>query len=595
MQRYDVFTKYPLQNVAETLLFVTHVEKTAFFTNYFGNFMLLCYLCIAKMLHEKKNLKTLPMMKKRQEALERQLEIAEKKLGILRDVTQEVRTPLALIITPLLSLMQEDDDPHRRSIYETIRRNAERLLSLIDQIIDLGKAEQGVLTMHMKETDIIDYTNNIMAMFAQKAKAKMIFMNFYHDMTALNVWIDRKQFDKVLVNLLNNSFKYMAVGGTLDIRVEQREEHVCIKIRDNGVGIPEEALPVVFNHFYEANLSLEERNITSGIRLDLVNRLVNLHHGSISVQNNEEGGGCEFTILLPLGNKHLSEEEMAPVADDTEEEEPHINERGESVAKAPKKRQRQRIVLIESEVDVSDFLINELQQDYDVTLCATGKEGLAAIGTKNPDLVVSDLRISDMDGHAICAHLKSNSATFHIPFIMLTSNSPHQDRLELLEAAADAYIMRPFNMDILRRTIINLLYRQQTLKLKFGRNDMLEEMVDDVQVKSPDDRLMERVMAVINSNLTNTEMSVDMIAYSVGLSRVHLHRKMKELTGQTPHDFIRGIRLKKASQLLRRGDISVTEVVYACGFGSAASFSTIFKKQFGLSPREYMMKVNSKE
>lgn len=534
-------------------------------------------------------------MKTQQETIQRQLEIAERKLATLRDVTQEVRTPLTLITTPLLSLMQEDDDPHRRSIYETIRRNADRLLSLIDQIIDIDKVEQGILTMHMKETDIIEYINNILAMFAQKAKAKMIFMNFYHDQETLNVWIDRKQFDKVLVNLFSNAFKYMAVGGTMDVRAEQHGEQLCIKVRDNGVGIPEEALPVIFNHYYEAKLSLEERNIISGIRLDLINRLIALHHGSISAENNKDGSGCEFTILLPLGHKHLSEEEMAPVADDMEEEEPRNNEQGEPVTKTLKKRQRQRIVLIESELDVSDFLVNELEQDYDVTLCDTGKEGLAAIGTKNPDLVVSDLRIRDMDGHAICAHLKGNIATYHIPVILLTSNNPNQDRLELLEAAADAYIMRPFNMDILRRTIINLLHRQQTLKLKYGRNDMLEEMVDDVQVKSPDDRLMERVMAVINSNLTNAEMSVDMIAYSVGLSRVHLHRKMKELTGQTPHDFIRGIRLKKASQLLRRGDISVTEVVYACGFGSAASFSTIFKKQFGLSPREYMMKVNSEK
>jgi AraC-like DNA-binding protein len=177
----------------------------------------------------------------------------------------------------------------------------------------------------------------------------------------------------------------------------------------------------------------------------------------------------------------------------------------------------------------------------------------------------------------------------------LTNNDPNIDRLELLEAAADAYIMRPFNMDILRRTIVNLLHRQETLKLKFGRKDQLEDMVDDVNMKSPDEKLLERIMTVINSNLSNMEISIEQIADSVGISRVHLHRKMKELTGQTPHDFIRGIRLKKAAQLLRKGDMSITEVVYACGFGSAASFSTIFKKQYGVAPREYMNNVRSEK
>ena len=247
--------------------------------------------------------------------------------------------------------------------------------------------------------------------------------------------------------------------------------------------------------------------------------------------------------------------------------------------------------MIESEEDVSDFLVNELKDTYDVTLCNTGKKGIAAIGTTNPDLVISDVKLYDMEGQAICSRIKSNSSLNYIPVILLTNDDPNIDRLELLEAAADAYIMRPFNMDILRRTIVNLLHRQKMLKLKFGRTDQLEEMVGDISMKSPDEKLMERIMAFINNNLDDTDISNEDLADNVGISRVHLHRKMKELTGQTPHDFIRSIRLKKASQLLKRGDISITEVVYACGFGSAASFSTIFKKQFGISPREYMMKT----
>ena len=538
-------------------------------------------------------------MTKNKKTLKRRLEVAEAKVSTLRDVTREARTPLTLIITPLLSLMKEDHDPHRRGIYETIRRNAERLLLLIDQIIDISRLEMGEMQLHMTETDLIGYIDNIMKMFAQIAKAKMTFLNFYHDMEHLPVWIDRRNFDKVLVNMMVNAFKYTAVGGTIDIRVEQDKEHIYIYMKDNGVGIPESQLPYVFNRFYDAQLSLVERNITTGIRLDLIHRLVSLHHGTIEVRNNEKGGGCEFKVTLPQGCKHLSKKELS--ADKEEgintylllEDELQMNMSATDNGK--KKQQQQRIVLIESEEDVSEFLVNELKNDYDVTLCNTGQKGIAAIGTTNPDMVISDVNLFDMEGHAICSRIKSNSATNHIPFILLTNNDPNIDRLELLEAAADAYIMRPFNMDILRRTIVNLLHRQETLKLKFGRKDQLEDMVDDVNMKSPDEKLLERIMTVINSNLSNMEISIEQIADSVGISRVHLHRKMKELTGQTPHDFIRGIRLKKAAQLLRKGDMSITEVVYACGFGSAASFSTIFKKQYGVAPREYMSKVRNEE
>ena len=535
-------------------------------------------------------------MAKTKETQKKRLEVAEAKVAMLREVTKVVRTPLTLIITPLLSLMQEDDDPHRQGIYKTIQRNTERILSLIDQMIDIGKLESGELHLHMEETDLISYTENIIQMFAPTIKAKMIFLNFYHDMEQLPVWIDHVNFDKVLVNLLTNAFKYLAVGGIIDIYIKQDEKNAYLMMRDNGVGIPPQQLPYVFNNYYNAQLSVEERNISTGIRMDLIHQLVELHHGTIEVHNNTDGPGCEFKITLPLGSQHLSKKELSKEKEDDldllelfEEKQQHPDTA--ATLREKKKLQRQRIILIESEEDVSDFLINELKDTYDVTLCNTGRKGIAAIGTTNPDLVISDVKLYDMEGQAICSRIKSNSSLNYIPVILLTNNDPNIDRLELLEAAADAYIMRPFNMDILRRTIVNLLHRQKMLKLKFGRTDQLEEMVDDISMKSPDEKLMERIMAFINDNLDDTDISNEDLADNVGISRVHLHRKMKELTGQTPHDFIRSIRLKKASQLLKRGDISITEVVYACGFGSAASFSTIFKKQFGVSPREYMMKT----
>jgi AraC-like DNA-binding protein len=194
----------------------------------------------------------------------------------------------------------------------------------------------------------------------------------------------------------------------------------------------------------------------------------------------------------------------------------------------------------------------------------------------------------EMDGNTLCTTLKTNPQTSHIPIILLTAKNRDEDKLQGLETGADAYIVKPFNMDILKRTVLNLITSRRQLRLKYERTDQLEQKVDKIEMQSPDDKLLERIMKAINSNLTNSNLSVDSIAQEVGISRVHLHRKMKELTGQTPHDFIRNIRLKQAANLLSHGDMNVTEVMYACGFGNAASFSTMFKKFYGMSPREYM-------
>jgi len=249
---------------------------------------------------------------------------------------------------------------------------------------------------------------------------------------------------------------------------------------------------------------------------------------------------------------------------------------------------RKRLIIVEDDEDIRDYLVSELQSDYDVVACKDGREGLAETLKQIPDLVISDIMMPEMDGNTLCSKIKSSPTTNHVPVILLTAKTRDEDQLEGLQTGADAYIVKPFNMEILRHTVINLIQSHRMLKLKYGRNDQLEEQVSDVKIKSPDEKLLERVMNVINKNLSNSDLSVDAIADEVGISRVHLHRKMKELTGQTPHDFIRNIRLKRAAQLLTNQNMNITEVMYACGFNNAASFSTIFKKFYGLSPRDFM-------
>ena len=517
-------------------------------------------------------------------------EMGEAKLRFFMNMSHEIRTPMTLIITPLLSLLKDEDDPQRRSIYETIKRNAERILSLINQMMDLRKIDKGQMQMRMRETDLVPFVKDIYDLFAGQAKAKQINLVYDHDADSLPLWIDRSNFDKVVMNVLSNAFKYTPTGGEIGIRLTHDDRQATIAIRDNGEQIPEDKLEKIFERFYQTATTANDRNSGTGIGLDLTRSLVELHHGTITAHNLAEG--CEFVITIPLGNAHLSADEMILEQEETvaEEETPKLEtiEEEELTPLTEQSSSHTVIVIAEDDDEIRQYLESELSKDYEVHACVNGREALGEILRTMPHLVISDVMMPEMDGNALCSKLKSNPNTNYIPVVLLTAKSRDEDKLEGLETGADAYIVKPFNMDILRRTIINLINSHRLLRLKYERNDELEEHVDEIRIKSPDEKLLERIMACINKNLNNSDLSVDMIADEAGISRVHLHRKMKELTGQTPHDFIRNIRLKKAAQLLANQGMNVTEVMYACGFANSASFSTVFKKFYGMSPRDYM-------
>jgi DNA-binding response OmpR family regulator len=456
------------------------------------------------------------------------------------------------------------------------------------------------MQLRMSETNLVSFIQDIYMLFEGQAKAKGISLIYDHDADKLPVWIDRSNFDKVIMNILSNAFKFTPAGGEIGIRLTHDDQHATIAIRDSGEQIPEDKLDKIFQRFYQSTSAVNDRHAGTGVGLDLTRSLVELHHGTISAHNLEEG--CEFVVTIPLGNAHLKPEEMILEAEAEPAAQPEplvvMPEAEEipsdlTVEKVSPNR-RLTLVIAEDDDEIRSYMESELGKEYDVHACTNGRDALAEVYSIMPDLVLSDVMMPEMDGTTLCSKLKANPSTNIIPVILLTAKNRDEDKLEGLETGADAYIVKPFNMDILRRTIINLIHTHRMLRLKYGRNDILEQKVDDVQVKSPDDKLMERVMLVINKNISNAELSVDYIAEQVGISRVHLHRKMKEITGQTPHDFIRNIRLKQAANLLASQNMNITEVMYACGFNNLGSFSTIFKKFYGMSPREYMNEQNAK-
>ena len=518
-------------------------------------------------------------------------EMGEAKLRFFMNISHEIRTPMTLIITPLLSLIKNEDNPERKNVYETIRRNAERILNLINQMMDLRKIDKGQMQMRMSEQNLVGFINDIYTLFGHQAKSRQINFSFEHDCDRLPVWIDRSNFDKVVVNVLSNAFKYTPAGGEIGIRLTHDDKHAVIAVRDNGEKIPEDKLEKIFQRFYQADSASNDRNAGTGIGLDLTRSLVELHHGTITVHNLDKG--CEFVITIPLGKDHLRPEEILMEADIPQETLMSLEEEPEAVEEEVTPMEQpaangNSIVIAEDDDEIRNYLEAELSRDYDVHSCVNGREALAEIYRIKPSLVISDVMMPEMDGHALCSQLKSNSSTNFIPVILLTARSREEDRLEGLETGADAYIVKPFNMDILRRTIHNMLDSRRLLRMKYERTDGLEEQMEEIRLKSPDEKLLDKIMECVRKNLTNSDLNIDMISDEVGISRVHLHRKMKELTGQTPHDFIRSIRLKKAAQLLTERGMNVTEVMYACGFANSASFSTIFRKYYGMSPRDYM-------
>ena len=530
-------------------------------------------------------------------------EMNEAKIKFFINISHEIRTPMTLIMAPLMSLIKDDHDPQRTGAYMTIKRNADRILHLVSQIMDLRKIEKGMMRMRMRETDLIGFLNDICYMFEYQAKVKKIKFKFIHEDEKLPVWIDLTNFDKVVVNLLSNAFKYTPTNGEVNITVSHDNQNVSIAVHDTGEGIPKDKVSKIFERFYQSETYTNNRHLGTGIGLDLTNSLVLLHHGTITAKNNEDGPGATFTVTIPLGNNHLMPDEIAIVNEDKEEQEKHVEdilkesydfEKEEQELSANKdvqntaKRPKPLLAIVEDDIEIQQYLAQELKSSFKITTYGNGQDALTGILKDLPDIVLSDVMMPIMDGNTLCAKIKHNIRTNTIPVVLLTAKSNDEDKLEGLETGADAYIVKPFNLDILRRTLQNLVATRNIMRNKMGGMESQEKKVENLDIQTADDKLMERVMKVINANMNNADLSIDYIAKEVGLSRVHFYRKMKTLTNQSPHNFLRNIRMKQAARLFDEGHQNVNDVMYAVGYNNASSFSVAFKAVYGVSPREYI-------
>lgn len=494
--------------------------------------------------------------------------------------------------------MATDKDSERQKSYSIIRRNSERILQLINQLMDIRKIDKGQMLLEFQETDLVTLLQDIYTIFDFQAKVRNIDFRFHYSTESLNAWIDPKNFDKIIINVLSNALKFAPANGQVALFLntvrDETGEFAEIVITDSGIGVSESEIERIFDRFYQIRNSQNNSNMGTGIGLHLTRSLVELHHGSIRVENNPDGKGCSFIIRLPLGKEHLSPEEVkersvlpARVVSPAVYRENPLPEEEKKI----RSRSKWRVLIVEDDDEIRNYMSGELSEEYHITESVNGKEALALILENAPDLVISDIMMPEMDGITLCRKIKQNVNINHIPVILLTAKSGEEDNLEGLSIGADAYLTKPFSLEIVKKTIENIIKNREILRNTFNGNQQQAENIQEIKMKTPNERLQERVMFLINENIANPDLSVEMIAAGVGISRVHLHRKLKELTNQSTRDLIRNIRLKQAATLLSSGKpVDTAEVAYATGFTHMSYFSFVFKEMYGMSPKAYLEK-----
>ncbi len=509
-------------------------------------------------------------------------DLEEAKMQFLINATHDIRSPLTLIMEPLKKLKERlgNAEEYQADI-DTIDRNAQRLLTLVNQILDKRRLDKHQMNLSCRETNLVEFSQGLVSLFTYNANLRGINIRLEMPETPVNAWIDRNKLDKAIANLLSNAFKYTPNGGEIIFRIEKQDKKVLLYVIDSGRGfVKNDDAKNLFERFYQGKNSADMHLGGSGIGLNLCRSIVRLHGGDVYAHNREDGksGAC-FIIELPLGKEHLKNNQIYSDNGDTQ-----------------KKQQRSaasrncKILLVDDDIEICRYLKSELCDWYRFVICNNGKEALKQLLADDFDLVVSDVVMPEMDGITLLRNIKGNANISHVPVIMLTSKSEISDRLEGIKLGADAYLAKPFSLEELHLTIDNLIDNVRRLKGKFSGALKQDDRVEKIEVKGYDEELMERIMKVVNENLSDSDFNVEKMCDEVGVSRTQLHRKLKEMTGVPTSEFLRNIRLNEAARLIKEGKINITQVSYMVGFANNSHFSTAFKKYFGMSPSEYAAK-----
>lgn len=553
-------------------------------------------------------------------------DMAKVKARFFANISHEFRTPLTLILGPLEQMSSGAADPRQKERYGLMTRNAQRLLTLINQLLDLSRFDSGKMKLQAARHDVTAFVKGITASFQLLAEQKKVRLLFDAGETPVLLYFDPGKLEEVLDNLLSNAFKFTPAGGSITVAVAPvhrgGEEgdgagsgFVDISVRDTGPGISGEQLAHIFDRFYQAEGltgdAQEHHHKGTGIGLALAKELVALHHGAIDVHS-REGKGTEFIVRLPLGAAHLKPDEIVETAEPAAPSPPH-KKTGQfpSLGRPPEQERRGMengdmesgsmeaggrgnggepaaknvILVVEDNADVRTYIKGALEPAYTIHEAVNGREGIDTAKKLIPDLIVSDVMMPETDGYTLCRTLKKDVNTSHIPIILLTAKAEEDSIVEGLETGADDYITKPFSTKILCTRIKNLIDLRLQLQQKVKRQMMLQPA--EINVSSIDETFLKEAQAAIEKNLSESEFNVEQLGKALYMSRASLYRKVQALTGDSPREFIRSYRLKRSAQLLRKNFGNVTEVAFEVGFSSTSYFIKCFKETFQQSPHAY--------
>ena len=531
-------------------------------------------------------------------------DIKELKLKMFTNISHEIRTPLTLVMSPLKRMRESEQDPKQKDLYNLMYRNCLRILRLINQLLDMRKVDNGQMKLHFLSTDVVYFIKDIMNSFENLATSKNIEFKLVSAEAASNLWIDQGNFDKIIFNILSNAFKHTPDNGRITVRTSRPiknekvlqdniKEYIEFTIENSGKSVEESHLDRLFDRFFQVDI--RDAKEGSGVGLNLAKMLVELHHGDIRAYNTESG--MAFSIRIPVGCEHLSDEEMTRPTNHIElytkmSEHNSIEDvtytRKEDEESCKQTKTKKTIVLIDDDSEMRAYLKLELQSVYNVETFASAKEAWSKISTGIPDAVVTDLMMGDTDGAELCSKIKKNPGTNHIPVLILTSSSDERNIQRCMDSGADRFFTKPISLEILKSAIANAIYTRDAIKNKFSKE--IDYRYNELEMADSGNQLIDKVIRIIRDNIDNTGFGVEDLSKEIGMSRVHLNRKLKEHLNISPSNLIRSIRLKQAAFLLINNKVNISEVAYKVGFSTHSYFSNSFHDFFGMTPKEFVAK-----
>lgn len=551
-------------------------------------------------------------LKMKQLEKQKQEEFHQAKIRLFTNFSHELRTPLMLIITPFEELVKRVDIPAElHDKLSIIYKNAQKLLLLVNQLMDLHKNQAGSMDLKVSEGDICEYIKEIYYAFNQIALTNEVKFTLNCTPKTINGWFDKSLLEKVVFNLLSNAFKYTASGESVLMEVsevtlkeldpkrtdglykDENSQYVILKVKDSGKGIEEGEADKIFTPFYQIPETSGINLSGTGIGLSLVYTIVQLHRGVIYVDHTETKGAC-FVVILPVSRSTFSEEQIESREIDKIAEITNTEDILVSLPVTENKDQpKYKILLVEDDKDVRDYLKKSLEAEYIVIEAADGVRAYEKVVQDFPDLVLSDIMMPKRDGLELCTMIKNDIRIGHIPVILMTARSMVVHIKEGFQAGADDYIVKPFNMDVLQTRIRSLLASREQLKKLYGKRFSPDVM--GIEVKSADERFSQKLFDVIEKNISNEKLDVELLCTEIGISRANLYRKLKSITELSPMELIRNKRLEMAAKLLKESEMNVSEIASHLGFNSHSYFSNSFKAFYGCTPTEFVQMKNNQE